>query len=189
MQNRPAFQKLQDFRADLDRRTGLLQGREREIINALVAQEEALDEAILTGKHQAVQESIGRLKTELLSCRRELQTLENPPPGGILGKLRQDALNEIREGVAEKRQYWQEDLRKRLEAKKSEFLTLVEEAGRLHREGSSLVSAFTEIALSIPGVKPGTPAFMTDILMRPDRKEGMVYVTPEETEKSFRKGA
>ena len=105
------YEKLMDFKADLQRRAVLLRTREREIMTELAANEEALDEAIIQGKHHVVQERIDGLKSELTNLLRELTALEHPPMTGHLGELVraawQEATSEIQGPL---RKEWEAEL-------------------------------------------------------------------------------
>ena len=181
-----AYQHLQDFLGGLEARKGSLRKAEEEIIADLAVAEAALDEAIVAGNYQQAQAAINKFKSDLATINRELKALDNPPPGGHLGKLRTDALNEIRENLADKRRFWQENLRPRLEAKKAEFMALVLEAGELNREGQTLVANFSSVQADVPGPKQGAPGFMSDIISRPDRHTGPIFFDHSETEKFFK---
>jgi hypothetical protein len=188
-----SIQALVGFTEDMERRIAVFQGEERNQIEDLEKKKEALREATIQGSGETYRQAVSDAEAALARTREQITALADVRDGRAgskhLEKLRADALNEIREGVAEKRRFWQEDLRVRLAAKKDEFLALVEEAGRLYREGSRLVGTFVAITEGVPGVKPGAPAFMTDIVIRQDRHVGPIFISPEETEKAFRKGA
>ena len=146
-----AYQQLEDFLEGMEARKGVLRKAEAEILLDLAEREANLDENIITGSYQQAQAAIDKFRGDLATINRELKALDSPPPGGVLGKLRADALNEIRDTLADKRKFWQEDLRPRLEAKKAEFMKLVKEAGVLYREGQGLVGSFLPYSMKRRG--------------------------------------
>jgi hypothetical protein len=189
--SKSSVQALMGFTEDMERRIVVFQDEERKQIEDLIKKKEALREATIQGNGETYRQAVTEAEAALARTREQITALTEVRDGRAgskhLEKLRADALTEIREGVAERRRFWQEDLRPRLAAKKAEFLALVEEAGGLYREGNALVGTFISIAESVPGVKPGAPAFMTDIV--PERHIGPIFIGPEESIKSFRKGA
>jgi hypothetical protein len=48
--DRPVYQKLKEFRAELERRSALLHSREREIVNELDVREKNFPEAVIQGR-------------------------------------------------------------------------------------------------------------------------------------------
>jgi hypothetical protein len=185
---RPAYKKLMDFRADLQRRAAQLRGREREIINSLATQEAGLDEAIITGGHQIVQEQIANLKTELASIQRELKALDNPPRTGILGDLVRGVWEEATDEITvDLRREWDAGVLE-LERARAMFLAAVAVLGEIKRKADSISSRITEAILAMPGPKLATPSLTTGIVSRPDRHEGPIFINPQESEKAF-KGA
>jgi hypothetical protein len=184
-------QALMGFTEDMERRIVVFQDEERKLIEDLAKKKEALREATIQGNGETYRQAVTEAEATLARIREQIKFLTDERDGRTqskhLKKLRVDALEEIRASVAEKRAYWQEELRPRLAEKVAEFLALVEEAGGLYREGNALVGTFISIAESVPGVKPGAPAFMTDIV--PERHIGPIFIGPEESIRSFRKGA
>jgi hypothetical protein len=188
-----AIQAFIGFMEGLENRIGTLQGEETGLLEKLAEKKETLREATIQGDGRAARAAVSRLEKRLSRIREEASALVDARDGRSrsqhMEKLRSEALVEIRETVAAKRKIWQEELRPRLEAKKAEFLELVELSGQLFREGNSLVGLFVSLTETMAGPKPGAPAFMTDLVIRPDRHVGAIFINPEESETSFRKGA
>jgi hypothetical protein len=115
------LKRLQDFLANLERRAGVLREQEQVLTSELSGLEADYPEATIRGEGQAIQKIIDKLTGELQAIRRELAVLEAPPPGGIMADLVKPALAELRDDLAVKRHFWQEDLRKRLAVKRPSF--------------------------------------------------------------------
>lgn len=176
MEDLPAFQALQDFRADLSRRAWELRGKEQELTNELAGMEARLDEAIVLGTHRAVQTDIDRLRAELAPLQREIQVLENPPPGGKLGALVKSAWGEAVSIITvDLRGEWNTEVVE-LEKAKAMFLKSVGTLGAIKRRADSLSSRITETMMAVPGPKLAAPALATGIISRPDRHEGFIFM-------------
>jgi chromosome segregation ATPase len=186
-------EEYQAFRGSMESRIDKLQIAEKSLEAELEAKRETMRQAMVEGDFEAQRQAVKAGEVELADVQEELAVLLREWTGHTQSphqlKLRMGALDEIRSAVSEKRQQWQEEIRPRLEAKKAEFLELVEQAGAHYREGSALIGKFLAVVEHVPGPKPGVPGFMSDVVMRPDKKVGAIFVLPEESEKAFRKGA
>ena len=180
------YEKLMDFKADLQRRAVLLRTREREILTELAANEEALDEAIIQGKHHVVQERIDGLKSELTNLLRELNALEHPPMTGHLGELVRGAWTEAtNEITGPLRKEWEAELTE-AEKAKAMFLRAVAELGGIKRKADVISSRINEALLTLPGPKMAAPSLSTGIYEH--SKTGIIYLNPQESERAFKGG-
>jgi len=171
--------------AGLEARKLHLWHREQEIIKELTTLEAGLDEAIITGSQQSVQESINTLKTELANVQRERYAVTNPPRNGILGDLVKAVWTETADQIrGPLRDEWDEKLTE-LNQAKAMFLKAVAELGEIKRRADSLTSWTTEMMFAVPGLKMAVPSLSTGLIMRPDRKEGPIYINHLEIEKHF----
>jgi hypothetical protein len=181
---RPAFQKLQEFRADIKRRAALLRGRELKILTELAESEKDFPEAAIQGGAKVAQEKIDGLASQLGAVRRELAALQNPPLGGRLGTLVKEAWQEATNIITG-------DLRKNWEAKvveldelKKSFLAVVGELGKIKAKADGVSAGLMESLISMPGPKLAIPSLATGVSER--HKTGVIYVNPQESEKSFK---
>lgn len=186
MEDRPAYKKLMDFQADLERRAALLRGREKEFVSELAVKEKDFPEAAIQGEAKMAQEKIDNLASELGTVRRELAALENPPVGGHLGTLVKDAWQEATDIITgDLRGEW-DGLAARAESLKEAFLAVVAEMGSIKRRADSVSSRIAEALLSLPGPKLAVPSLTTGISER--NKTGIIYINPQESERAFKKG-
>jgi hypothetical protein len=169
---RPAFEKLKDFRADLERRAALLQGRE--------------PEAAIQGGARMAQDEMDGLASELGAVRRELAALQNPPMGGHLGDLIKGAWSEATNIITgELRKEWQAKAGE-LDTLKKSFLAVVGELGKIKAKADEVSAGLMESLMSIPGPKLAIPSLATGISER--HKTGIIYLDPQESERAFKKG-
>jgi hypothetical protein len=177
-----AYQRLMEFRADLEQRASVLQVKEREIFDELVDLESGFDEAVIRGDHEAVQEKINVLRTQLVSVQKELHILRNPPKDGHVAKLVREVWDEaVNEISGTLRDRWDAELVD-LASAKAIYLAVVGELGRIKAEADSITSRTTECVL-FTGAKMGVPSLSTGISEK--NKSGPIYLDSYAVEKAF----
>jgi hypothetical protein len=184
MSSEEAYQKLSDFLSDLERRGDALWTREQTITKELLAQESEYGEAAIRGDHQAVEQKIAALKTELAAVQKERFFVTNPPKTGVLLELAEAAWQEtVNEITITYRERWNAELIQ-LERAKAMFLAAVAELGQIKAEADYVTSRSTEAMIRC-GYKKAVPSLSTSIFIRPDYKRGPIFLDDGVVEKTY----
>jgi hypothetical protein len=149
------------------------------------------DEAVLTGGDpDSLKDRLDSLDREITHKLREQTLLE----AAIMGKTTAGKLVDLAQAVVAEayklipgmlREEWDVQAEK-VRAAREAFLKAVIELGRIYQRASSITARASEATEFLHSPKPGVPSLATGIYKQ--NKQGIIYISPEESESFFFKG-
>jgi hypothetical protein len=148
-----------------------------------------LEEALLTGAGEEIGQAIEAIDNEMAGLEQRIAvidaTLNGRRRSPTLAALVEAVITESREGIAAFRLQW-DSVAGELAALDEKRLELVARLGEIDRAAGRLTSSASLAADYLPPPKPGAPALAHGVVLRHDRKSGIIFPDIQQIEKSFK---
>jgi len=184
-----AFTKLQDFLAELEATKQQLNDQKITLIMQRQTKAAEIDEALLTGDGADIQSALDKIDSDLAALEQRISvidaTLNGKRQSPALTAIVWDVINESREGIGKRQLQWDEAA-KELARIDEARLTIVAKLGEIAQDAQHLSNRASQAAEHLPrGAKPGAPSLATGLIIRHDRKSGIIFPDMNVIEKTF----